>query len=356
MATLCEMTSVPVKSETYEQVDHLGIFISDNEREVITLVNYTFLCRFISLFGIISNLINLVIFYRQGLNSTINISFFALALSDLCCSFFQQLFNFYVSPLFDDLPVQFADVQHLTIGVQRGIFSKITCLITVYITAERCLCVAFPLHIKQIITTRRTTAIIVLIYLLTVCSFVPLYTSSYLGWKFYPEWNQTRIGLIAYTENQAASAIVYSMLAISGLLSFIAVIILAAILIAKLREKSAWVKTANAQKEKAGSLSKRDRATMRMVVLIVSILIICYAPSTMLGVVTVLEPEFSPGGKYYNWYYVLWSFAMLFETTNSSVNIFLYLKMSSKYNQTFREIFPCFEKKVMKPTNSVSEK
>lgn len=325
----------------HESVKYLATFISDYHREVVQFVNYVFLCGFVSLFGIATNVINLVIFYKQGLDSTTNISFFALAVSDLCCLLIQQLISFYNFPLTDEirLPLMYTDVQHMTSGVPHAMFSRITCLITVYMTAERCLCVAFPLHIKQIITTRRTTAIIGLIYSVTLVSAVPIYTVNQLGWKFYPEFNQTLLGIVMTSENTAGITIVYFTHAFSGLLSFMVIIVLTAILMTKLREKSTWRKKACAQQDSSGSVSSRDRTTMAMVVLIASVLIVCYTPSTLLAVTTVWEPEFSVGGRYNNLYYVLWSCAFFMETINSSANIFLYLKMSSKYRQAFQEMF-----------------
>lgn len=62
-------------------------------------------------------------------------------------------------------------------------------------------------------------------------------------------------------------------------------------------------------------------------------------PSITLCLISFLEPGFSEGGRYYNMYSGLWSIAMLMETINSSVNIFFYFKMSSKYRQKFRELF-----------------
>ncbi|CAG5124274.1 unnamed protein product, partial [Candidula unifasciata] len=51
--------------------------------EIVEFVNIVCLCGLVSMFGTVANIINLIVFYRQGLNTTINISFFALAVSDL---------------------------------------------------------------------------------------------------------------------------------------------------------------------------------------------------------------------------------------------------------------------------------
>lgn len=117
------------------------------------------------------------------------------------------------------------------------------------------------------------------------------------------------------------------------------IVVLTLILIRKLWQKSTWLKTANVGQEWSESLSNRDKNTMRMVVLISSILIACYIPAAFLCIGTFCHPEFSAVGQYSNLYYFLWAFATLFENINSSVNIFLYIKMSTKYKQTFWSFF-----------------
>lgn len=335
--------SIAMDGNGYESVNNLVAFIPDYHREVIQCVNFVLLCGVVSLFGIATNVINLVIFYKQGLDSTTNISFFALAVSDLCGLLLQQLFSFFLNPLSQHLhlPIKYTDVQHLTSGVPRAVFSRITCLITVYLTAERCLCVAFPLHVKQIITPRRTSIVIAIIYSLTLLSAVPFYTANYLDWVFDCQWNKSLLVIVTSSDQIVGNAVLFVIMALSGVVSFILVVVFTAILLTNLREKSSWRKTANAQQNTHESASIRDRKTMVMVVLVAGILIICYIPSTSLALATVCEPEFSVGGRYYNLYYFLWSFAFLFETINSSVNIFLYLKMSSKYRQAFHELFSC---------------
>lgn len=317
------------------------VLITKDQMYIITLINYVFLCGSISLFGAVANVINVTVFLKQGLNSTINISFFALAISDFSSLTFQQLSNVYVNPLFArlDLPMVYSEVQFLTVRLARVLFTRVTFFITVYITAERCLCIAYPLHIKQIITPRRTVVILVCIYCLITATFLPVFSTIYLDWKFHPRRNRTVLGIAYRKHKDFAIATTYFFQAISGVLAFIAVVILTLILIYKLGQKNNWRKCTNLQTEKMESMSHRNRATVKMVVLIASILIICYIPSVCLCLITFIEPEFTEGGKLYSIYASFWSVAMVLETINSSVNIFFYFQMSTKYRQTFKELF-----------------
>lgn len=314
---------------------------NDNHRIIISIVNYVFLCGFISVFGTITNMINLVIFYKQGLRSTINISFFSLTVSDLCSLLLQQVFNIYINPFFEntELPIMYSDVQYLTSGVPREAFARITSLITMYITAERCLCVTFPLHVRRMITPQRTTLVIFVIYLVPFVTILLFYCTSYIGWKFHPDRNKTLLSIIFTNGSDKAISTANVLHSVLGVVIFLVTVVFTSILTYNLGQKSAWRNRANVQQERSESLSNRDRATMRTVVLISSILIICYTPAVILCVVSICEPEFSVGGRFYNMYYIMWSFALLLENINSSVNIFLYFKMSTKYRHIFRQLF-----------------
>jgi hypothetical protein len=332
----------------------LNKIINDRQFYTISLVNYIILCGSISILGSVANVINMIVFYKQGLDSTINISFFSLAVSDLFSLVFQQFFNVFINPLFLDLGLPFVPVelQYLTTNWPRELFSRITCLITAFITAERCLCVVFPLQIKRIITPNRTVTIIIVIYVFTLLSPFPLYVTSYHGRKFYPELNRSLIGIIFSEYHYISQNIVYLMHSFFTMSGFLAVIIFTLILIFKLSQKSAWRQTAQADQEKAKSMSKRDRATITIVVLIASVLVICYTPGTIFALVTFIFPDISVAGKWSNMYQTGWSISFLCECINSSVNIFLYYKMSTKYRQTFRQLFS----RCLKPdTNEVVE-
>lgn len=323
--------------------------ITDSQREVFTTVNLVVLCSVVSIFGAVANVINLVTFYKQGLHTTINISFFALATSDLCSLLLQLWCGILLNPSLLDanIPIIFSDFQYVTGGIAREAFGTVTCLITVYITAERCLCIAFPLHIKQMITPTRTCIIVIFIYSLTLLSVLPLYCTAYMDWTFYPEWNITLLGLLYTEDNEQVEASVYVINANIGLIAFLLVVVFTLVLIRKLGQKRTWREMANVHGQKSKSLSNRDRKTMRMIILIAGVLIICYTPAVLLGLTTFFEAEFSVRGKFHNLYYTLWSFGLLFVSINSSVNIFLYLKMSSKYRQTFHELFSFFSLKLV---------
>lgn len=191
------------------------------------------------------------------------------------------------------------------------------------------------------ITPERTSAVIAGFYITMFLSVLPAFSIVFIGWKFSPISNRTLLGLMFRLNMELVDLVeglMYLFQAILGILSFITVALLTVVLIYKLNRKSTWLKTANGV-GKTERMSNRDKVTMLMVILIASILIICYLPSVILLSVTICEPEFTIGGRHNNFYVILWTLAQLLETINSSVNILFYYNMSTKYRLTFRKLF-----------------
>ncbi|CAG5124275.1 unnamed protein product [Candidula unifasciata] len=314
---------------------------SSKGHEIFVTINFICLGGITSVFGIVTNIINMIVFYRQGFRSTTNISFFAMSVSDLCSLVFQLVFNIYFQPLCKDIcmVVAYLDFQILTGGIPHAIFARITCFITVYVTAERYLCVVFPLHIKQMITRKRTAVAMIFIYCFALLCGLPVYVINQVGLKFYPGANISLLAIVPLQGHEVLNATEYFMHTVSGLVSFLAVVVLTSFLMITLNKKSKWRKTANALEEKSGAISTKDRKAIMIVVLVASVLIICYTPATILTIIMGLEPEFSMTGKYNNLYFISWSFVFLLENINASVNIFLYLKMNTKFRREFQVLF-----------------
>lgn len=315
--------------------------LRDSDREIFEIVNFVFICCVVGIFGIVANIINMIIFYKQGFKTTVNIGFFSLAVSDLMCLLTLQWASVSLNPLFASagIPWSFLEVYYLTGAWPHVCFSRITAYITVYITAERYLSIALPLKVKHIITSKTVTAILCLIYLVNIMGLSPEYTTSYLGWRFVPKRNATLLGIVYTNSRSTVEGVSYALHSIFGITSFAGVIIFTALLVTKLGQTSKWRKTVMSTSGDHESMSNRDMKTVKMVILIASVLIACYTPGAVIALTTfIVGPEFDVRGKYVNICEAAWSIAYTFQSINSSVNIFLYYSMSSKYKQTFNEI------------------
>lgn len=320
-------------------------FLSDDGRELFELVNLVCICCIIGLFGMSGNFINMIIFFNQGFKNTVNIGFFALAISDAICLLTLQIGAVFLNPLLIYSGIKWFPLEtyYLLAAWPHVCFSRITSCITVYITAERFLSIALPLKVKNIITPKSTTCILCLIYLLNLITLIPEYATSYLGRRFFSEKNETLIGILFTSNRKSVEGVVYVLHFTLGLVSFVGVVAFTSLLVVKLRQSSQWRKAATPSSSTQAAINNRDTKTIKMVVLIASILITCYSPSALISLGTFIAgSEFTIRGRYANLCEALWTTAYIFHSVNSSVNIFVYYSMSSKYRDTFNNIIVKF--------------
>ncbi|KAH9488040.1 hypothetical protein Btru_065492 [Bulinus truncatus] len=325
-----------------------SLIITDGEREIYEVVTLVFISSAIGLFGLISNITNMVIFVKMGLNNTVNIGFMGLAISDLLCLVTIEWYCICFNPLFINSNINFfpPDVQHLSGGHPHGCFARITAWVTVYITFERCLCIIAPLKVKQILTPRRTIIILILIYFIVILPILPEYATAYVGMKYFPHLNKTLYGLLLTSDRYKVDGLSFLLYAVLMFVSFLAVIVFTAILVVKLHEKSQWRQKSTFDNGQSETLSRRDKSTIKTVILIATILIVNFSPTVAFFTGVFIVPEFSITGRHRNLFLVSAAFCFIFDTINSSVNILSYYTMSSKYRQCFQELFSfCYKEK-----------
>ncbi|KAI8796574.1 growth hormone secretagogue receptor type 1 [Biomphalaria glabrata] len=334
-----------------------GELLGDFARSLFILVNHVIISTCICLFGIVGNCINISVFLKQGLRRSVNLSLCAMSFSDLFGLLFQVWHNFCLDPYLDlaDLPVNFMEIQYLTAGWPNVIMVRITSWITMYITAERCLSVLTPLKIQRIVTFERTAVILLFIFLLNVSSFLPLYSSAYFSWNFNPSQNKTTLGVSFYSNKLIIEGIINRFQASLAIIAFVLVVLFTGILAINLKRKSKWRRGVTSNKNQQEAMSSRESKTVGMIIVVAVVLIVCYTPGVTCSITTSFIPDFGITGKQANVFHAVWSFCFLFHAVNSSINILLYYRMSSKYRTTLREIFPMLRKEMTNGTSQTLE-
>ncbi|KAI8794980.1 FMRFamide receptor [Biomphalaria glabrata] len=331
--------SLPPEEELYPSNDKLRA--DPFPLIVFILINNTCLCSIIGLLGLVANVINLIVFYRHGLNSSINISLFVMAISDVFTIIFVLGANLCFNPYIGQwsVPVVFAEVYYITGGWPSGVSYRITLYITVYITAERCLCILFPLKVKTMVTPIRSKFVIALIVVLNTLTLVPEYSSIYMDWRYDSTRNESVLG-VAFRSNrlqtQGVTFLLHVCLVVIGLFC---VTTLTSILVSNLRRQTKWRLKSSSDAKQQAAYSSRDRKSQLMVIVVATSVVICYIPLTCVSLVSVFEPQFSIVGKYSSIFVNTWGTIFIFGMTNSSSNILIYYKMNSKFKSTFREMF-----------------
>ncbi|KAK0051138.1 growth hormone secretagogue receptor type 1 [Biomphalaria pfeifferi] len=321
-------------------MNNSGEYLNDTVRQIFVLTNHVIIGMTICLFGIVGNCLNIVVFLKQGLRMSVNMSLFAISVSDLIGLIFQVWHNFCLNPYLElaDLPIDFLSVQILTAGSPNIALSRITCWITMYITAERCLSILLPLRIRNVVTFKRTVVILLFCYSLNLSFYLPIYSANYLSWTFYPSINRTKLAFTGTSNTLVVSFIMNVSHFYLSVIAFICNVIFTAILVVSLKKKSEWRRSATFVGDQNEALTSRDKKTVTMVIVVAAILIVCYSPGVTSCFVEIFVPDFYIFAKQKNVFHVIWSFCFMFHSINASINVIVYYKMSSKYRATLHKI------------------
>ncbi|BFZ17420.1 hypothetical protein BsWGS_20459 [Bradybaena similaris] len=309
---------------------------------IVQIVNNIILNGAVCLVGMVVNIINMIIFVQQGLDNTVNIAMFAISLSEWCSLVTLEWLNINSNKFMHkaDVPFEPADVGFLFGSWPHACFVQITIWMTIYVTGERFVCIAFPLKVKQIVTPFRTKIVVTCIYLLMFVNFSPMYVLFYLGDTLCPGRNETRVGLIFRVSIPwRLGEQVHVVALVIRFAGFITLIILTCVLVITVKKKSDWRKRSTMDGEKSKKITARDAKTMKMVSLIAGTLIICTAADYIFAVVKYIMPEYNRGVKNEHIMYISMSFTYLSEAISSTVNIIFFYKMSTKFRHQFHELF-----------------
>uniref|UniRef100_A0A2C9LX96 G-protein coupled receptors family 1 profile domain-containing protein n=1 Tax=Biomphalaria glabrata TaxID=6526 RepID=A0A2C9LX96_BIOGL len=315
-------------------------YVSDEVSLIFQAINFAVVCQAIDIFGTVTNIINIVVFWKQGFKDSVNVSLFALAVSDVGMLGTLIWHNLCFNPLFHnlDLPFDSVEMQYLTGGWPHVVFTRITSWITAFITLERCLCIALPLKIKSLLTARRVKVIMVSIFLILIASVTPVYCVNSYGWKYFPSRNKTLIGLVYTPDRESVEKVSFTFNnIIIPFFAFLTIVCCTLVLVAKLRSKAKWRRKSTSAGQ-TDQMTSRDQKVTKMVVMISTLFIVCFTPICVVFIGMTAEPDLSINGKYHNMFFVVFSFGYILESTNSAMNIFIYYKMSSRYRQVFREV------------------
>ncbi|XP_059158398.1 FMRFamide receptor-like [Physella acuta] len=303
------------------------------------------LTQVVCVLGVITNLLSIVTFVTQGLRDTVNISLLGLAVSDLFSLLTLLWLNTCYAPSFLSMQLPFLplDVAYLTGGWPHVFFTRTTTWITVYITIERCVCIAAPMKVKDIFTPKRTQVYILLVYLVMLGSVAPIYYTARFSENFNPARNITLLGITFIQDRNNIETVSFHINNILPLTAFILILTGTAILVTELKRVSKWRLRTSANL-KANDLVARDTKVMKMIVFISTIFIFCYLPGTVVFIWMMIDSGLRLDGNNSSSFEMAFATLFFLEALNSSVNICVYLSMSTKFRETFLRIFRCTRK------------
>ncbi|KAK3771468.1 hypothetical protein RRG08_011401 [Elysia crispata] len=322
---------------------------------VISALSWTMLAT--GTIGIIGNILTVLVYVKLGFAETINISYVALAVSDLCCILSSMVAGFCYSPAMQALLTHFrlqVDLAKFTnfIGFwPQFAFSRTTAFLTAWISLERCLCVLFPTRVRLIITRKVTKIVITAIFFIGCCPAVLAYVEIETGWSFDPNTNTTVL-LMFYSSGSdrnifnGIATMLYSV--VYSLLSWIMVTTCTIFLIIRLRQSAKW-RSANASAVSGADrnfpniqrkVNMRENRITKTVVMIACVFIACSLPKSVQSLVVLIwRHEYSAYGSLRSLVVLNAGFAMLLGEINSSTNIIFYIITGAKFRSALKQMF-----------------
>lgn len=292
----------------------------------------------IAVLGLIVNVLNVIVFIKQGIRDSVNISLLGLTVSDLGSLMILILLNLCWAPAVTRLDLPFYPHQMMYFLFWGHVaFTRVTTGTTAWIAFERCLCIVAPLEIKSFITPKRSLLFIFALYVITMASIAPMFYTSKFTWVFDSVTNKTMLSYIKITERNNVDDIVYVMNNILPLLFFIFIVICTAVLVKTLHNNAKWRQQISSSKTEG--ISKRDTKVVKMVLIISVVFIICYAPGALFFILPLTNPQMKVAGSGKNFVIASFSIMLLLEGINASANFFIYISMSSKFKATFQQLF-----------------
>ncbi|XP_059168552.1 uncharacterized protein LOC131950427 [Physella acuta] len=293
--------------------------------------------------GIVANIVNILVFYRQGYDDSVNITLTALAVSDIGALVTLQITNVMVNPWFLTLDLSFNQVDFVSLVsfYPHNYFIRVCGFITAFASFERCLCVVVPLKVKQIITKRVSIATNIFIFLFLCLDLVPVYYLTYFAWTFIPELNITKlIGIDRENPYNVYGISYYFTDLFVPYFSFFVIIVCNVIVAIQLNRRAAWKRSVTGNKVKPGEVvSNKEKKLVLMLTVVATIFIVCLIPQSAVLTTVSLVPEISMYGEYFDVALLCYNISNFTETVSSSVNLLVYYKMSTRYRDTIHTYF-----------------
>ena len=123
---------------------------------------------------------------------------------------------------------------------------------------------------------------------------------------------------------------------------FFIVVLATIFLVVKLRTNQKWRRETISQKEKS---NEKDNKLVKTIIAICTLFIICSFPNVSIFITQTIYPRFRYGDPYLGTLTELtFGFSGICQAISSSINIFFYYRMSSRFKKTFCACFPCIKK------------
>ncbi|KAL8575576.1 hypothetical protein ACOMHN_059640 [Nucella lapillus] len=288
---------VVLKVEGVVPWDNPDSLISADTEDMVHRVKYTVILPLLFLIGGPANVINMAVFYKQGLRERINVCLFSLSVVDFLYLFFNLLF--------------YAEQACLQLTTQFTIKEKYGPLMRFMINHSLLSFFGLP-WVSQIISA----------LIASVCAHDPLTNDDI--WtltprQFFLDHQELINTLNAYVFGVGIPGVVITVVTVTTTVTVV-----------KLHQAAVW----RASTSSSGGLSAREVGATIMLVYNSIFFVICVFPSTVYRTVDLYVPELGVGRQQHNLSMLCNWILDTLTYINATFNILIYYTMGSRYRQT----------------------
>ena len=286
--------------------------------------------------GLLLNVVNMLVFWKQGLRERINFLLFCLSCADFVLLIHITMysidffFTFLEGPFHVIGPVH-EIMANKQINVLYG-FVYESGFISTTIALERYICIAHPLIAKRILKTK-VAGIVVIVSTIVLVGVHSIASNKYrIGCEYYPDNSISLKGYYPsqfYLENRflvdVFNGVVYGVAL--PIFFFLTTTVTTVITAVKLRSAATWRRGQTS----AAEADSKEVAVTRMLIAVSCVFIVCSIPTILFKVTPFFLPGFTVGGKNQNLILLGLCLVHYFPAINSSINFFFYFKMGSRF-------------------------
>lgn len=328
--------------------------ISENVLFYFKIYFFIILIAVVSSLGTTANILNISVYWRLGFKDNVNITFMFLSVCDLSHCL---LFNLFVALLIIDVYFPLPNINtlglaYVSVAHTRGIPTILSTLVTVFLSLERCICIMFPFKVKELFTTRRLILFNLSFVVVALACVCPAFATQGLQWAFDPVTNRTRLvlwlspnrpGVEIFVERFNGMVVpLLAQILITGSAGFMVKGIKKSVDFRKeaaMTPASISAQTTSRSTKRNKTMTHGSTKITQVVILLAIIYFVCNLPTLVVLLLRVLIPDTDAGRQQRSLYSILYAIVTLFSLINSSVNIFAYYYVSSRYKHQIRVLF-----------------
>ncbi|KAI8776191.1 psychosine receptor [Biomphalaria glabrata] len=299
----------------------------------------------VGLFGIIGNIFNICNFSKQGIDESVTVTLVSLAVSELGALVTLQGYIMVSMPW---MSVAGGDIDPSALFFiffyLNGYFIRVSGLITVYATFERCVSVFWPFKAKLIFTRTMAASVNLIIYIVLLLYLVPPFYVFQLEYHYSPQLNKSIFFASVRSNAENLLQMMYSLFILIDItipyLIFLINIMCTSLIIRHLKSQAKWRKsvTRSFKKDSKEHSARKEKRVIIMLVTLSVVFVVCLLPHcvvlTVFSVLEIIDGDLVP---------VTYAFTFLLETINCSVSCIIYYKMSSKYREVATKMLAAFK-------------